>query len=128
MKTHFPALFQHATGVGIEDIKRKGEHLYSDTSAEFHGYDKTDFDYEHFDKATRVITSILRPTADQITNKVEWEVEIERYPCFQEPSRADARDATSEPPAEPESDEAPPTASRLAALHEDENRNKRERA
>jgi hypothetical protein len=82
-KNPFYKLFQEAKTLELKDIERRGKNLYADMSAEIHGYDKRDFDYEHFDSATRAITRVLRPKlepVDEDNKDVVWKEEIKKYP------------------------------------------------
>jgi hypothetical protein len=82
-KNPFYEVFKEAKGFEIEDIKRKGKALYSDMSLEIHGYEKKDFDYGHFDSATRRVTRVLRPKAELVDKDnidVDWKEEIKKYP------------------------------------------------
>lgn len=63
------------------DYQLKGRALFGDMSNEIHGYDRRDFDYEHFDPSTRGIANVLRPeTVDDRTGEVDWKREIRKYP------------------------------------------------
>lgn len=79
-----------ANGLEVKDIKRGEAYLYSEMSAEIHGYGKKEmeaFDYENFDGATRKITRVLRPRLDEITRQENWKKEIKQYSFIQEPTK-----------------------------------------
>lgn len=49
-------------------------------SAEIHGYDKLDDEYEHFDTSIRAIARVLHPEETIAnTREVNWEQEIKKY-------------------------------------------------
>jgi hypothetical protein len=73
----FYALLGDARGYRAEDIKRAGLELYSAMSAEIHGFEGLEVNYEHFDRPTRNIARLLRPDRNRDVN---WKEEIKKYP------------------------------------------------
>jgi hypothetical protein len=58
-------------------ISDKGEGLYGYMSDEIHWYDQRNFDYQHFDNATKKICHILRPTI--VDGQIDWAKELAKY-------------------------------------------------
>ena len=79
----FHDLWTQSTGSHARDnIRDKGRSLFADMSGEIHGYDRRQFDYEHFDASARKVAMILHenPKVDEKTEDVAWEKEIRKYP------------------------------------------------
>ena len=60
----FYALLKDARGYRAEDIKRAGLELYSAMSAEIHGFEGLEVNYEHFDRSTRKYCSATTPRSE----------------------------------------------------------------
>jgi len=80
----FHELWKSATGqYAKREYETKGADLFREMSGEIHGYDKRDFDYEHFDTFTRGIANVLRPkSVNQNTGEVNWKSEVNKYKVF----------------------------------------------
>lgn len=87
-KNPFHKLWMNAKGdYARNNYRDKGRDLFADMSGEIHGYDKRDFDYEHFDSSARNIANVLRPEIiDGKTGEVDWKDEIKKYPGINWPS------------------------------------------
>ncbi|KUJ22155.1 uncharacterized protein LY89DRAFT_715133 [Mollisia scopiformis] len=74
-----------------QNLKKKGEELFSDMSAEIHGYNKRDQDYAQFDPATNAIAKILLKSlvVDEDSGEVDWKETIRKYPVVGREKRED---------------------------------------
>lgn len=61
----------------IRNLKAEEQRLYGDMSALTHGWDKRDWEYEHFDPQMEALVEMLKPR--EAGGKVDWEKELGRY-------------------------------------------------
>jgi hypothetical protein len=76
----FCALLRDASGHRADDIIKAGVNLYSAMSAEIHGYEGLDAEYDYFDNSTNKISHLLLPCPHKASNDVDWKEEIKKYP------------------------------------------------